>query len=71
MGGEAFVPSFGALGIGGLIAFVIGSIILIDTDTQNYNYSEAWNTIASSDIAPGQRVKVTDMDGLSLKVEQI
>ncbi|MCB2180987.1 MAG: nodulation protein NfeD [Desulfobulbaceae bacterium] len=27
---EAFVPSFGALGIGGLIAFVIGSIILMD-----------------------------------------
>ncbi|OAD19858.1 nodulation efficiency protein NfeD [Candidatus Thiomargarita nelsonii] len=129
MVGEAFVPSFGALGIGGLIAFVIGSIILIDTDTPDYNYtisrpliagvslvsvvfflwvirmlvkirsravvsgreemlgeegeclsnedghlrvyvhSEAWNAIASSDIAPGQRVKVTGMDGLSLKVE--
>ncbi|MBM9515117.1 NfeD family protein [Desulfogranum marinum] len=27
---EAFVPSFGALGIGGIIAFVIGSIILMD-----------------------------------------
>jgi len=29
---EAFVPSFGALGIGGVIAFVIGSMILVDTD---------------------------------------
>ena len=29
---EAFVPAFGALGIGGLIAFVIGSVILIDSD---------------------------------------
>ena len=28
---EAFVPSFGALGIGGIIAFVIGSVMLIDT----------------------------------------
>ena len=28
---EAFVPSFGALGIGGVIAFVIGSVILFDT----------------------------------------
>ena len=28
--GEAIVPSFGALGIGGVIAFVIGSIILFD-----------------------------------------
>jgi membrane-bound serine protease (ClpP class) len=30
---EAFLPSFGSLGIGGLIAFVLGSIILIDADT--------------------------------------
>lgn len=28
--GEAFAPSFGMLGIGGLIAFVLGSIILMD-----------------------------------------
>ncbi|MGM0541721.1 MAG: NfeD family protein [Pseudomonadota bacterium] len=34
--GEAFEPSFGVLGIGGVIAFVIGSIILIDTDTPGY-----------------------------------
>ena len=30
--GEAFQPSFGVLGIGGVIAFVFGSIILMDTD---------------------------------------
>ncbi|PWG69356.1 serine protease, partial [Enterococcus hirae] len=28
--GEAFVPSFGMLGIGGIVAFVIGSVILMD-----------------------------------------
>lgn len=28
--GEAFMPSFGMLGIGGIIAFVVGSIILMD-----------------------------------------
>jgi len=39
MVGEAFVPSFGALGIGGLIAFIIGSVILIDTDTPDYTVS--------------------------------
>ena len=33
---EAFVPSFGAMGIGGIAAFLIGSIILIDTDTPGY-----------------------------------
>ncbi|MCB1859174.1 MAG: nodulation protein NfeD [Gammaproteobacteria bacterium] len=37
--GEAFVPSFGALGIGGGIAFVVGSIILIDTDAPGYGIS--------------------------------
>jgi membrane-bound serine protease (ClpP class) len=34
---EFFVPSFGALGLGGLVAFVIGSIILLDTDTPGLN----------------------------------
>jgi len=33
---EAFVPAFGSLGVGGLIAFVIGSIILIDTDAPGF-----------------------------------
>ncbi|MCH8531392.1 MAG: nodulation protein NfeD [Saccharospirillum sp.] len=32
--GEAFVPSFGILGIGGVIAFVAGSIILMDGSNQ-------------------------------------
>ena len=30
---EAFLPAFGSLGIGGLIALVLGSIILIDADS--------------------------------------
>ena len=30
---EAFLPAFGSLGVGGLIAFVIGSIILLDETT--------------------------------------
>jgi membrane-bound serine protease (ClpP class) len=29
---EAFLPTFGAVGIGGVVAFVIGALILIDTD---------------------------------------
>jgi len=39
MVGEAFMPSFGVLGIGGAIAFVIGSIILVDTDLEGYGVS--------------------------------
>src|SRR6185437_15565312 len=30
--GEFFFPTYGSLGIGGLVAFVVGSIILFDTD---------------------------------------
>ncbi|WP_126454690.1 NfeD family protein [Sulfuriflexus mobilis] len=37
MVGEAFEPSFGILGIGGVIAFVIGSVILIDTDVPGFD----------------------------------
>lgn len=33
---EAFVPSFGILGIGGLSALVIGSIILMDTEAPGF-----------------------------------
>jgi membrane-bound serine protease (ClpP class) len=29
---EAFLPAFGALGVGGIIAFVIGAMMLIDTE---------------------------------------
>jgi membrane-bound serine protease (ClpP class) len=36
---EVFVPSFGALGIGGLIAFVIGSIILFEEEGTGYAVS--------------------------------
>ena len=32
MVGEALMPSFGILGIGGIVAFVIGSVILMDAD---------------------------------------
>jgi membrane-bound serine protease (ClpP class) len=34
--GEAYEPSFGMLGIGGTIAFVFGSIILIDTQAPGF-----------------------------------
>ncbi|MGE5318966.1 MAG: NfeD family protein [Hyphomicrobiaceae bacterium] len=33
---EAFVPSFGALGLGGIAAFIIGSVMLINTDLPGY-----------------------------------
>ncbi|MDO9417427.1 NfeD family protein [Pararhizobium sp.] len=36
MTAEAFQPSFGILGLGGIVAFVTGSVILIDTDLPGY-----------------------------------
>jgi membrane-bound serine protease (ClpP class) len=38
---EAMAPSFGVLGIGGVISLVIGSIILIDTDVPGFGVSRA------------------------------
>jgi membrane-bound serine protease (ClpP class) len=37
--GEVFVPSFGALGIGGVVAFAIGSVILFDTNSEEFRVS--------------------------------
>ncbi len=42
---EFFVPSFGALGIGGVVAFVVGSIILFDSDVPGLDV--AWPLIAA------------------------
>lgn len=36
---EAMIPSFGILGLGGIIAFSIGAIIMIDSDTGFYRVS--------------------------------
>ncbi|MDX1610176.1 MAG: nodulation protein NfeD [Halofilum sp. (in: g-proteobacteria)] len=33
---EAFMPSFGVMGIGGVVAMIVGSIILFDTETPGF-----------------------------------
>ena len=33
---EAFVPSYGALGLGGIVAFAIGAVLLIDSDVPGF-----------------------------------
>ncbi|WP_045097734.1 NfeD family protein [Legionella fallonii] len=40
---EGFTPSYGSLGIGGTISFVLGSIMLINTDDSAYRV--AWSAI--------------------------
>ncbi len=50
MAGEVFIaPSFGVLGVGGIAAFVIGSVMLIDTDIPGYGIS--WSVIAPAAVA--------------------
>ena len=33
---EAFVPSYGALGLGGVVAFALGAVMLIDSDAPGF-----------------------------------
>lgn len=40
---EAFVPSFGILGIGGVIAFIVGSLLLFDTAM--YDMGVSWQLV--------------------------
>lgn len=42
---EAFIPSFGAFGVGGITAFVFGSVILMNTRAPGYRLP--WYTIGS------------------------
>ncbi len=49
MTAEAFVPSFGALGLGGIAAFVIGSLFLFDTEVPGFQVS--WQVIATAAAA--------------------
>ena len=39
---EAFVPSFGALGLGGIAAFIFGSIMMFDSGVPGYDISIAF-----------------------------
>ena len=129
MVGEAFQPSFGVLGIGGLTAFVIGSIILMDTDVPGFGidisvivtsavisalvfivvigmaikarrrpvvsgaeelvgaeavvladfdrqgrvaiHSETWQALSRVPLRKGQQVKVSGIEGLTLRVEPL
>jgi membrane-bound serine protease (ClpP class) len=54
---ETLVPSLGVLGIGGVIAFVVGSIMLLDTDVPGYEVPVA--IIAAIATAAGLIVLLT------------
>ena len=123
---EAFVPSYGALGIGGVAAFAFGALLLIDSDAPGFGIplsligavtlvsaafvvgvagmaakarrrpvvsgaprmigaageviefaagegwaavdGERWKVRAAQPLHPGERVRVTRVDGLTLEV---
>ncbi len=46
---EMLMPSFGAFGIGGVVAFVVGSIMLMDTDVPGFGIS--WQLIGGVALA--------------------
>jgi len=46
---EVFIPSFGVVGIGGIVAFMIGSVMLIDTDIPGYGIP--WSMIVPVGLA--------------------
>jgi membrane-bound serine protease (ClpP class) len=47
---EAFLPAFGSLGVGGLIAFVIGSVILFD-EAELPGFEMPWGLVAGVTVA--------------------
>jgi membrane-bound serine protease (ClpP class) len=51
MTAEAFVPGVGILGIGGLIAFVVGSIFLFEPSGVDFEFGLAWPVIAAAALA--------------------
>jgi membrane-bound serine protease (ClpP class) len=48
---ELLMPSFGALGVGGIIAFVVGSIMLMDTDVPGFGIS--WEVVGGVALTAG------------------
>jgi membrane-bound serine protease (ClpP class) len=56
MTAEAFTPTFGVLGIGGLVAFVLGAAFLFDTDVPAFRLS--WTVIGGLAIASGLMLTV-------------
>lgn len=45
---EMFIPSFGVLGIGGAVSFVVGSVFLMDTDVPQFEIP--WSVIAGVSV---------------------
>ncbi|AOK20305.1 serine protease [Burkholderia cepacia] len=63
---EAFLPTFGVLGFGGIVSFTIGALMLIDTDVPGYGIP--WPVIAS--LALGGGLLVAGVSSVALRVRR-
>ncbi|RKU04771.1 serine protease [Burkholderia sp. Nafp2/4-1b] len=63
---EAFLPTFGVLGFGGIVSFTIGALMLIDTDVPGYGIP--WPVIAG--LAVGGGLLVAVVSGVALRARR-
>jgi membrane-bound serine protease (ClpP class) len=63
MTAEVFIPSFGVVGIGGVVAFVIGSVLLIDTGMPGFGIP--WTVIVP--VALASALFIFFVAGMALK----
>ncbi len=63
---EAFLPSYGSLGVGGVIAFAIGALMLIDTDAPGFGIP-LW---VIGVLAAGTAVFVLVVAGVAVKARR-
>jgi membrane-bound serine protease (ClpP class) len=66
---EAFLPAYGTLGVGGIISFAAGSLMLFDANLPAFRLSIAVVIAMTAQLASGQPVRVTARHGLTLVVE--
>ncbi len=65
---ESFIPSFGILGFGGVVAFVVGSIMLIDTEVPGFGVSPYFMGAVALLAGVGTLIVATKMYNLRHKV---
>ena len=63
---EVFIPSFGVVGIGGVVAFMIGSVMLIDTDIPGFGIP--WSVIVPVGITSA--LFIFFVGGMALKARK-
>ena len=66
---EAFAPSFGALGVGGLASFALGSTMLFDTDAPGFTLD--WQVIVGTTVATGIFVATVIVFALGAQTKRV